>query len=106
MNQVISLHKATGKSCRLAMKKSRNSWRCWIQRQWNQSACGVNGQLIRVMAVHEEAIDIERAIVDAEVAACTITRLSNSQNRRITEQGFSTEALHRAAVKVIAAQID
>src|SRR6478672_4887608 len=58
------------------------------------------------MPVHEEAVDVERAIVDAEVAACTVKRFSNGQDRRITEQGFSTEALHRAAVKVIAAQVD
>src|SRR6476619_5026190 len=58
------------------------------------------------MSIHEEPVDVECAIVDAEVAACAVKRLSYGQNRGITEQGFSTEALHRAAVKVIAAQVD
>ena len=58
------------------------------------------------MPVHEETVNVEGAIVEAKVGTGTVEGLSHGQNRRIAEQGFAAEALYRAAVKVIATQVD
>src|SRR5689334_9993440 len=106
MDQVIRLDKPAGESRRQAMNEPGRRWRGWIQWKRNQSTARVHRKLICVMAIHEEAVDVERAIVEAEVSTRAVERLSDGQDRGITEQGLTAEALHRAAVEIISAEID
>src|SRR4249920_2827359 len=71
MNQVISLHEAPGKTSRTSVEEASYSRRGGIQWQWDRSARGVDGQLVRIMSIHEEAVNVEGAIVDAKISACT-----------------------------------
>src|SRR5579859_2798803 len=99
MNHVIGLYESTGESGRRPVDKSRGHRARSCNRKGNQRSVYVYGKTVGIVSVHEDAIQVQGAVVEVEVTAGAIKRFTGGQHYWRGRKVLTAEALHRTSVK-------